>query len=87
MFTIQYVKDLQWCNAEHTVFQCTVKYAEFNEEHPSGISGTDPYAHINEIWTKGNAGEYGPIAEYVAPVEMPIEAAEDQPESSGVETL
>jgi hypothetical protein len=69
MFTIEYVKDLKWDNAEHTHFICVVKYAEFNEEHPSGINGTDPYAHIQEIWTKGNAGEYGVIAEYVPPVQ------------------
>jgi len=67
MFNIEYVKDLQWCDAEHTLFSCVVKYAEFNEEHPTGVNATDPYAHINEIWTKANAGEYGVIAEYVPP--------------------
>ena len=67
MLTIEYVKDLQWSDAEHTVFTCTVKYEEFNEEHPSGINATDKYAHIQEIWTKGNAGEYGVIAEYAPP--------------------
>jgi hypothetical protein len=88
MFTIEYVKDMKWMDAEHTFFECTVKYAEFNEEMPAGINGTDPYAHINEIWTKGNAGEYGAIAEYVPPPEPePIEAAEDQPNASGVENL
>lgn len=87
MFTIQYVKDLKWCNAEHTIFECVVKYAEFNEEHPSGINGTDRYAHIQEIWQKANAGEYGPIAEYEPPVIEPIVAAENQPDASGVQTL
>jgi len=76
MFTVNYVKDLQWCYAEHSVFSCVVKYAEFNEEHPSGINSTDSYAHIQEIWTKGNAGEYGIIAEYVPP---PVYVAEEQP--------
>jgi hypothetical protein len=67
MFTVEYVKNLEWANAEHTVFTCVVKYAEFNEEHPAGIVPTDPYTHIQEIWTKGNAGDYGVIAEYVPP--------------------
>jgi hypothetical protein len=67
MFTIEYVKNLKWSNAEHTMFECVAKYAEFNEEHPAGINATDPYAHIHEIWTKGVAGEYGPIAEYEPP--------------------
>jgi hypothetical protein len=65
MFTVEYVKDLKWDNSEHTMFSCVVKYEEFNEEHPSSINATDPYAHIQEIWAKGNAGEYGEIAEYV----------------------
>jgi len=76
MFTIEYVKDLQWCDAEHTIFQCAVKYAEFNEEHPSGINATDPYPHIHEIWTRSIAGEYGEISEYVAPVEPEPEVVE-----------
>jgi hypothetical protein len=71
MFTIEYVKDLKWDNAEHTSFSCIAKYAEFDEEHPSGINATDPYAHIHEIWTKGIAGEYGVIAEYVPPPPPP----------------
>jgi hypothetical protein len=76
MFTIEYVKNLEWCNAEHTMFSCFVKYKEFNEEHPSGINATDSYAHIQEIWAKGNAGEYGVIAEYVPPISFdPIETS------------
>jgi hypothetical protein len=71
MFTVEYVKNMQWCDAEHTFFECVVKYAEFNEEMPSGINGTDQYAHIQEIWTKANAGEYGVIAEYIPPPPEP----------------
>jgi hypothetical protein len=67
MLTIEYVKDLQWDDVEHTRFVCVVKYAEFDEEHPSGINGTDPYPHIHEIWTKGIAGQYGDIAEFIPP--------------------
>ena len=85
MFTVEYVKDLQWADAEHTVFSCVVKYEEFNEEHPSGINATDPYAHINEIWTKGNAGEYGPIAEYVLPPVIIPKPAEEQPVTKGTQ--
>jgi hypothetical protein len=83
MFTIEYVKDLKWCNLEKTMFECVVKYAEFNEEHPSGINGTDAYSHIQEIWSKANAGEYGVISEYVPPPEPVIETEtiiEPQPE-------
>ncbi len=87
MFTIEYVKNLQWDNAEHTSFSCVVKYEEFNEEHPSGIAPTDPYPHIQEIWTKANAGEYGAIAEYVPPPPPVAKPAEEQPVSEGTQTL
>jgi hypothetical protein len=86
MFTVQYVKNLKWEDAEHTLFSCIVKYEEFNEEHPSGIDGIDPYSHIREIWTKANAGEYGEIAEYVAPVIIPA-PAEEQPQTEGTQEL
>lgn len=72
MFTIQYVKNLQWNNLEHTMFDCIVKYEEINEELPASISATDPYTHIQEIWVKGNAGDYGPIAEFVPEPIPPI---------------
>jgi hypothetical protein len=90
MFTIEYIKDLKWCDAEHTMFECVVKYEEFNEEHPSGVNPKDNYPHIQEIWVKGNAGEYGVIAEYVPPPEPEIIVAnpeEGQPQSEGTQTL
>lgn len=90
MFTIQYVKNLQWEDAEHTIFSCIVKYEEFNEEHPSGVNATDSYAHIQELWAKGNAGEYGVIAEYVPlPEPEPIVAMpeDQQPNTQGTQTL
>jgi hypothetical protein len=86
MFTIEYVKDLKWCDADRTIFSCVVKYEEFNEEHPTGVNATDSYAHIQEIWSKGNAGAYGLIAEYVAPEPPPIPQADSQqPTTEGIE--
>ena len=87
MFTIQEVTDLQWDNAEHTFFSCNVKYEEFNEVHPTGVNATDPYDHIKELWTKGNAGVYGVIAEYVPPPEPEIVAANNQPITKGSQDL
>lgn len=80
MFTIQYVKNLKWEDAEHTMFSCVAKYEEFADEHPTGVNASDPYAHINELWTRGIAGEYGVIAEYVAPIEVtPIPVVDVSP--------
>jgi hypothetical protein len=86
MFTIESVTNLEWKNAEHTNFSCNVKYAEFNEVHPAGVNATDAYSHIQELWAKGNAGEYGIIAEYVPPPE-PTVAANNQPETTGTQDL
>ena len=86
MFNIEYVKDLKWENEDHSYFSCTVKYAQFAEEFPSGVNGDDPTPHIREMWEKANAGEYGPIAEYVY-VEPIILKAESQPTVEGAQTL
>jgi len=89
MFTIESVTNLEWCDAEHTFFTCNVKYAEFNEVHPTGVNATDRYAHIQELWAKGNAGEYGVITEYVPPPEPPVSAnaANNQPATTGTQDL
>jgi hypothetical protein len=89
MFTIEAVTDLQWQDAEHTFFSCNVKYEEFNEVHPTGVNARDQYDHIKLLWAKCNAGEFGTIAEYVAPLPDVEEVvlAQDQPTTSGAQTL
>jgi hypothetical protein len=87
MFTVQYVKNLKWCDAEHSVFECIVKYEEFGEEHPTGVNGNNSYAHIQEIWVKGNAGEYGEIAEYVVPPPLVEYVPPPPPEPTNAELM
>jgi hypothetical protein len=87
MFTVESVTNLQWQDDEHRNFSCDVKYDEFNESHPTGVNATDSYAHIQELWTKGNAGVYGVIAEYVPPEIPDIVAANNQPSTSGSQNL
>lgn len=78
MFTIENVTNMYWNDAQHTFFTADVKYAEFDEVHPTGVNGIDQNPHIKELWEKANAGEYGTIAEYVdpttiAPIDVPTE--------------
>ena len=93
MFTVEYVKDLKWCDAEHTFIDCIVKYAEMNEEMPCGVNGIDPYSHIQEIWAKANAGEYGAFDEYIPPPvfgpppEIVPAPEEQQPTTEGTQEL
>lgn len=83
MFTIETVQNLKWDNSEHTSFSCLVKYEEFNEAHPTGVNAIDIHAHIQELWEKGNSGQYGAIAEYVDP----MIATQPQPQTTGSQTL
>jgi len=81
MFTIQYAKNLRWVNSEHTMVDCTVKMEELPGEVECSIIATDPYAHIQTLWSNGLSGVYGPIAEYVPPAEP------EQPQTEGTQTL
>lgn len=64
MFTIDSVKNLKWVDRDHSAFSCIVKYQEFDEEHPVGVSPTDGYQHIKDLWNNGTSGLYGIIEEY-----------------------
>lgn len=83
-FTIQYVKDPKWCNTEQTIFECVVKYNEFDFEMPVGVNPVDPYLHIQELWENGSNGDYGVIAKYEPPAPAPvyIPTAEDNKQSA-----
>jgi hypothetical protein len=87
MFTIENVTNLIWNNSEKTSFSCNVKYAEFNEVHPTGVDNVDQYAHIKELWEKGNAGVYGQIADYVEPVYDDVQPTQPQPRTTGSQTI
>jgi hypothetical protein len=87
---IEYVKNLQWEDAEHTIFSCIVKYEQFTEELPSGVNGVDQTPYIREIWQKANDGFYGVIAEFIAPPEPEPEKVvidSTQPTVVGAQTL
>jgi hypothetical protein len=66
-WTIESVKDLKWINTEKTMLDCIVKFDAHNEELPFTINPNDFYQHSLDLWEKANAGEYGPIEEYVPP--------------------
>lgn len=85
MFIIEKVTDLVWTNSAQTNFKCNVKYEEFDEVFPCGVSATDKHAHIQALWANGIAGEYGPIAQYVAPPEPEPVVQQPQPTHTGAE--
>ena len=81
MYTIEQVKNAMWMNAEHTLIECEVKFAEMNDFIPFGatIDG-DQYAHTKQVFDLAVSGV---VAEYVAPV-IP---EENQPTTTGAQTL
>lgn len=63
------VKNLQWANAEHTAINCDVDFDDLREELvPFTAVASGDYEHSHQIFAECVAGQYGEIAEYVAPV-------------------
>lgn len=69
------VANPRWVNAEKTMIDCEVTIAKFGAEVlPFTASANDSEAHGRLLFQKISAGEYGPIAEYVAPPEPEVDA-------------
>jgi hypothetical protein len=62
------VTNPQWANAEHTQINCEVDFDDLNEALvPFTAVASGDYPHSHQIFAECVAGEYGEIAEYVAP--------------------
>jgi hypothetical protein len=81
MFTFQYAKDPIYASEDGNCIQLTVKWEEFNEEMPFGATTFDYHDHGRELHARAAAGEFGPIAPFVAPVRP------TQPSTTGSQTL
>lgn len=64
---LEYAKNPVWANSEHTMIDLTIKWDGINEEFPFTASPTDVEAHGRAIFAAAEAGEYGPVAEYLPP--------------------
>ena len=66
------VLNLQWANAEHTAINCNVNFDDLSEELvPFTAVASGDYEHSHKIFAECVAGQYGEIAEYVAPPPVP----------------
>jgi hypothetical protein len=59
-----------WGNASHTIVNLTVALPS-GEEIPLGACANYDMAYGRDLFARAVAGEFGPIAEYVAPVKTP----------------
>ena len=66
---IEYVKNPQWANSEQTLIDLVIKWDERAEELPFTASPTDSDEYGRVLFSAAVAGEFGPVAEYVAPPE------------------
>lgn len=75
--TIEAVSDLRWGDAAHATLTANIKFAEFEEPHPFGMSASTvvKYEHEAEFWQKALAGDYGAIAAFVQPTVEELRAA------------
>jgi hypothetical protein len=63
-----------WANAEHSLITCNVNFDAIGDESeaiPFTASPNDVEAHGREIYQRCVAGEFGPVAAYVAPPPPP----------------
>jgi hypothetical protein len=79
MFTLEYAKDPVYSSADGQGIYLTVKFAEFNEELPFNATSWDCEPHGVDLHNRAKAGEFGEVAPYVPPPEMP------QPQATGVQ--
>ena len=83
MFTLEYAKDPVWSSDDGQCIMLTVKWAEFNEEHPFGATSFDSMPHGVDLYNRAKAGEFGEIAPYTEPKQV----SESQPSAQGSQTL
>jgi hypothetical protein len=79
MFTLEYAKNPVWNDTTGEAIHLTVKFAEFNEEIPFTATSYDPMSYGVDLYNRAKAGEFGTIADYVAPIGL------EQPTTSGTQ--
>jgi hypothetical protein len=82
------IKNPQWANAEHTLINCEVDFDDLAQEFvpfTAVVSGDYEYTH--QIFAECVAGNYGNIAEYVAPAPNPEIVAKEQAKQNALNKL
>ncbi len=75
-------KEPRYANAENTLIDLTLMHPVFGEI-PFTADPQDVEAHGRDLFARAVAGEFGPVAEYVPPLEaaeVPLQADQANPE-------
>lgn len=68
-FTVTACANPQWANAAHDAVNCQVTFSHIGKPLPFCAMASDPEPHGQALFDALIAGKYGPIADYVAPVQ------------------
>lgn len=66
------VKNPQWANAQHTLINLEIEHPEYGWI-PFTADPNDVEEHGRQLYAEAAAGQFGPIAEYVAPIATAVE--------------
>lgn len=80
MLTIESATNPVYSSEDGLHVELQVKFAEFKEVLPFGATPYDPMPYGIELYNRALAGEFGPIAPFVAPEVT-------QPVTQGAQTL
>jgi hypothetical protein len=61
------VKNPRWANAQHTLIDIEIEHPEYGWL-PFTANPNDVEEHGRQLYAEAAAGQFGPVAEYVAPV-------------------
>jgi hypothetical protein len=82
------IKNPQWANLEHTAINCEVDFDDLVQEFvPFTAIANGDYEHTHQIFAECVAGNYGNIAEYVAPTPDPVMVAKEQAKQNALNKL
>jgi transglutaminase-like putative cysteine protease len=65
---LEYAKAPRWGNIEQTLINLIIKWTEYPEELPFTADPNDVEEHGRQIYAAAAAGQFGPVAPYVAPI-------------------
>ena len=65
---LEYAKDPCWANSEQSLIDLIIKWDSYPEELPFTASPDDVEEYGRDIYAAAAAGQFGAVAEYVAPV-------------------
>jgi hypothetical protein len=65
---LEYAKDPCWANSEQSLIDLIIKWDSYPEELPFTASPDDVEEYGRDIYAAAAAGQFGAVAEYIAPV-------------------